>query len=170
MVVREVIPVLGNLKESLIMWFYQGQIFETNKSIEKIWELLESNKDSINQELRKSFFSRLGGFRVKLNRMKNQLRICRLNPLWYYTVLKITPATKGCVLEIKSVPQPVYDYIFLGLLTVLFTVLAYSIKEILFLLIVYLGFLSIGIINLITKYRNFYILTTFCMDVLAHKK
>lgn len=146
---------------------YLKQRVESKRSTNEVWEFLKSNKDLIDQQLRKSFFSRMGGFRVKLNRGKSQLTICRLNPMWDYTVVKITPNIKGSVLEIKSVPQPFYDYIFLGILTVLLSIVAYSTKEILFLLIVYLCLLSIGAINLNTKYRNFLILVNFCKNTLA---
>jgi len=47
----------------LIIRLYQKQRFETDKTPEQVWELLQSSNQSIEQELRKSFLSRMGGFK-----------------------------------------------------------------------------------------------------------
>jgi len=141
---------------------YQKQRFETDKTPEQVWELLQSSNQSIEQELRKSFLSRMGGFKVRLDRVRGELRICRLNPFWDHTILKISQGANGSVLEVESIPQPFYDYAFLSLLTILLIMVAWSTRAVAFLLIVYAAIILVALVNLATKYRNFDILTAFC--------
>jgi len=143
---------------------YNVQKFESDKSVEEVWKLLANNKHLLAQELRQSVLLTIGGFRIRISEKKHQAKICRLNPFWYYTVLNVTPIAKGSLLEIKSVPQPFYDWIFLGLLTVLLSMVAYSTRNIL-VLIAYAAILLLGLINLEVKYRIFYMLTGFCKKI-----
>jgi hypothetical protein len=135
---------------------------EINKDSDEVFNFFQYNKELIEREIKKSSFLKLAGFRVTLNKGKKQVKICRLNPFWDYIILKIMSIQGGCIVEIHSHIQPLYDYILLVLFTVLFLMLVFSLNEILLPLLFFSGFFSIFVVNLKTKYNSFHILQKFC--------
>jgi len=155
---------------SIYSLFYLKQKIECEMNETETWSFIKNNSETLKRRIKSNIFLRIALFGLKFQEATKHLKISRPNPFWDYTTLKVKPSSRGSIIEISSIPQPIYDYVVLVLLTILFIMLIVNFRDVLFFSIPYLGFLFVVTINLITKYRSFYILTTFCMDVFAHRK